>query len=80
MEQEHYHAFRARQAREELRPFLEYVLSLGFSQRKIAAALNNLGVKRPMGKPWEQPHISILLNDLNLSTKHKFKKAVYPLL
>lgn len=76
---EHFHTARAKAARAHLKPFVEYCLSLGFSQRKIAEALNNLGAKRALGGNWYQPHVSLLLKELGLSTNRAFLKATYPL-
>lgn len=76
---EHFHTTRAKKEREYLKPFIEYCLSLGFSQKKIAEALNNLGARRALGGKWKQPHVSLLLKELGLTTNRAFLKATYPL-
>lgn len=73
---EHFNTVRSREAKENLRDFLIYCLSLGLSQKGIADSLNSLGTKRPMGGKWQQPHVSKLLAALGLSTNRKFHQAV----
>lgn len=76
---EHFHTARAREARQHLKPFIEFCLSNAFSQKQIAEALNNLGARRALGGKWYQPHVSLLLKELGLSTNRAFLKAIYPI-
>lgn len=76
MSVEHFNTERANQAREGMRDFIVFCLHQGLSQSKIAEALNSMGLKRPFGGKFSQPHVSKLLKALGLSTNRAFHKAV----